>query len=309
MPTVRLATFNVENLFARWRFRDDLDPAEANKSGWTVDRTLFVELGVDAKAITGAAVRELRADVIGFQEVENVDTLKHFRARSLGGRAAFPFVGGVDGNDPRLIDVALMSKLPITRIRSYQHVPDPVMQPSPLFSRDCLEVDVEVSAQTTLTVYVNHFKSMIGGRAATRPRRERQGEAVKRLIIDRFGSTAGDRPFVILGDFNDYLETDSEGPPGITALTDWDQVENVVERLPTSERWTHYWARGNEYRQLDYLLLSSMLADSSPGSPEIMRKGLPLRADRYQGERFLGVGRDRPQASDHCPVLFALNTP
>src|SRR3954447_11816539 len=43
-----------------------------------------------AAVITGAAVSEIRADVISFQEVENGDTLKHFRARALGGRRAYP---------------------------------------------------------------------------------------------------------------------------------------------------------------------------------------------------------------------------
>jgi hypothetical protein len=34
-----------------------------------------------------------------------------------------------------------------------------------------------------------------------------------------------------------------------------------------------------------------------------MRKGTPLRADRYQGERFDGIRKDRPKSSDHCPVV------
>lgn len=309
MAQVRVATFNVENLFARFRFKANIDPAEANARGWIVNDTSFEELGVDAKAITGAAVRELKADVIGFEEVENVDTLKHFRAASLGGRAQYPFVAGVDGNDPRLIDVAALSKLPITRIRSHQHLLDPLTQPAPLFSRDCLEIDVQVSQQTTLTLFVNHFKSMLGGRDNTRPKRERQSASVVQLVTDRFGAQAGDHPFIVLGDLNDYLETDAQGPPGITELVEWDQVVNVVERLPEADRWTHYWKGGNEYRQLDYLLLSRSLADANPGLPEIMRKGMPLRATRYQGERFLGVGQDRPKASDHCAVVMTLDLP
>jgi hypothetical protein len=83
----------------------------------------------------------------------------------------------------------------------------------------------------------------------------------------------------------------------------------VVDRLPDAERWTHYWDSGNEYRRLDYLLLSRALANANPGAPEIMRKGQPLRASRYTGERSAGIGEHRPKASDHCPVVMALELP
>ncbi|MGX1566638.1 endonuclease/exonuclease/phosphatase family protein [Streptomyces sp. NPDC055506] len=306
--TLRLATFNVENLFARWRFKDGVNPAAANTRGWVVDQTQFEELGVDDKAITSAAVREIHADVLALQEVENVDTLKHFRSQALGGRADYPYVAGVDGNDPRLIDVAVLSKLPITRIRSHQHLMDPGSPTASLFSRDCLEVDVEVreseSKSTTVTLFVNHFKSMMGGRPQTRGKRQRQAEKVKELVTGRFGSASpGDHPFVVLGDLNDYLGPD--GGSGIDGLVAWDQLENVVSRLPEADQWTHFFRGGNEYRQLDYLLPSASLAQASAESkPEILRKGMPLRADRYPGPRFPGVGTDKPKASDHCPVVM-----
>jgi hypothetical protein len=79
-----------------------------------------------------------------------------------------------------------------------------------------------------------------------------------------------------------------------------------VQRLPEDERWTHTFPRDKAYRQLDYLLLSGCLAEANSGPPEIMRKGMPLRAERYDGERFIGVGLDKPQASDHCPVVMQL---
>jgi len=38
-----------------------------------------------------------------------------------------------------------------------------------------------------------------------------------------------------------------------------------------------------------------------------MRKGQPLRATRYTGERVPGIGLDRLKASDHCPVVIELD--
>jgi endonuclease/exonuclease/phosphatase family metal-dependent hydrolase len=306
MAKLRVATFNVENLFARWRFKADINPADANTRGWTVDETKFEELGVDAKALTGMAVREVEADVLAFQEVENVDTLKHFRSQFLGGRSEYPYVAGIDGNDPRLIDVAVLSKLPIVHVRSYQHLMDPKSQTSTLFSRDCLEVDVEVSSGTILTLFINHFKSVLGGRKATSARRKLQAKKVMEIVKDRFGSTPGKENFIVLGDFNDYLETDKQGKTGIADLVKWNQVENVVARRPADDQWTHYYASGRDYKQLDYLLLSKALAKANGGAPEIMRKGTPLRAERYKGERFPGVGSDNPKASDHCPVVMEI---
>ncbi|MEU9174555.1 endonuclease/exonuclease/phosphatase family protein [Streptomyces sp. NPDC048420] len=296
--TVRLATFNCENLFARWRFRDNVDPSEANTRGWVVDRIKFQELGVESKAITGRAIRDLKADVIALQEVENVDTLKHFRTEFLGGNAEYPYAAGVDGNDPRLIDVAVLSKLPITHIRSYQHLRDPDVPTKQLFSRDCLEVDVRVSQNLTITLFVNHLKSMMGGRAETHGKRVRQAAEVLKIVKKRFGTRPGDQPFVVLGDLNDYLDETT----AIEDLVHWSQVENVVERLPEDEQWTHYYDDKEEYRQLDYLLPSTSLAAAVQGPPVIFRKGMPLRATQYEGERYAGVGQDRPKASDHCPA-------
>lgn len=37
-----------------------------------------------------------------------------------------------------------------------------------------------------------------------------------------------------------------------------------------------------------------------------MRKGLPYRAEKYQGIRFENVGEDNPKASDHAPVYIEI---
>ena len=63
--------------------------------------------------------------------------------------------------------------------------------------------------------------------------------------------------------------------------------EGGVPKLPVDEQWTHYYAGEDEYRQLDYVLISRALAEHNPQAlPHILRKGLPWRASRYAGARF-----------------------
>jgi predicted extracellular nuclease len=302
MPTVRLATFNVENLFARFKFNKGIKPDDAVKGGWTAEQTSFDVASPEAKKITGEAILETDAEILCLQEVENLDALKRFRSEYLGGSPKYPFALAIDGNDPRFIDVAVLSKHPIVHARSYAHLR---VGHSALFSRDCLEVDVLVGSDR-LTLFVQHYKSMMGGRSETRDRRVVQVNKTMEIVKDRFGGAPGDSPWVVLGDFNDYMETDAEGSPAIDAIVNWNQVENVAARRPQDDQWSHYFDDRNKYSQLDYLLPSTALAGASAAVPEILRMGLPKRATRYTGPRFDNIGEDNPKASDHCPVIWEL---
>ncbi len=310
---MRLATFNVENLLTRFRFARDVDPAQVMERGFTSDELRFRLLDAEAKRLTADCIVALEADVLALQEVEDLGTLKRFRRQFLG-EERWPHALVIDGNDPRHIDVGVLSRFPIVHARSWQHLrgDDGAL----VFDRDCLEVDVEVPGLGQLTLYVNHFKSMRSddptrpGRAATRDRRVAQSRAVMRIVRERFGPDPGEAPFVILGDLNDHLEDDAQGASGIRELVGWEAVEPVVHRLPEPDRWTHFF-RGSPdappaYRQLDHLLPSRRLARLNPRAPRVERCGQPGRADRHPGPRLPGVGFHRPKASDHCPVVFDL---
>jgi hypothetical protein len=66
-------------------------PGQAVKDGWDVSKTHFDLIDEASKRITGALIRSKHADVLCLQEVENLDTLKAFRARYIrGGRSAYP---------------------------------------------------------------------------------------------------------------------------------------------------------------------------------------------------------------------------
>lgn len=301
MPTkVRIATFNCENLFARFKFRKGAKTDNISDDGWDVNDTKFMPFDRGKRKITAQAIKALKTDVIALQEVENLEVLRRFRSKYLGGHKAFPYAALLDCEDPRHIDVAVLSKLPIVHVRSHMHMRN--SKNRPLFSRDCLEVDV-LAGKKTVTLFVNHLKSMMGGRKKTSKKREEQSKAVRKIVKDRFGSELSKASFVILGDLNDYMEKEGSVKPGISAIVNWKKVENLISRLPKEERWTHYYSRENEYRQLDYILTSGPLSKKI-SEVHIERRGMPLRAKRVT-KRFKEV-KGKLKASDHCPVVIEI---
>lgn len=295
---VRIATFNVENLFARYRFRDNVNPNIDD--GFTRNDLAFQIHNDDAKRITARAIRSVDADVLCLQEVENIGILERFNSRYLGGMRYRHRIL-IDSHDPRYIDVAVLSRYPFEFMNSHRNERNHA-NTTWLFSRDCLEVDVNVNGNV-LSLYVNHFKSMIRTRAETRARRLEQATAVRDIVNEWWRSADFAGNFIVLGDFNDYPGAGT----ALGSLLNHPHLVNVVNRLPANQRWTHYWAGGGEYRQLDYLLLSDILADQNPGQPVIERQGLPWRAERYGGPRFDDVGDSDPKASDHCPLYIDIN--
>jgi hypothetical protein len=67
-----------------------------------------------------------------------------------------PYEMLIDANDPRGIDVGLFSKYPIKAIAT--HMFDKVGS-TKIFSRDCLEVELETPSGQPLFLLINHFKS------------------------------------------------------------------------------------------------------------------------------------------------------
>mgnify|MGYP001088981956 FL=1 len=295
MPTLRIATFNVENLFARYRFKDSIQPTEDD--GFTINDLAFRIHDEESKKITARAIRAANADVICLQEVESLPVLDRFNSYYLGGMK-YAHRAVIDCFDPRQIDVAVLSRHPIASLRSHREERNKAGTAF-LFSRDCLEIELKVDGKT-LTLYANHFKSMMEGRDATRARRQEQAERVAAIIDARWRRSGYKGNFVVLGDLNDY----PEGTTSLAALLGHKGLVNVLARLPQAEQWTHYYAGGNEYHQLDYLLLSAGLAMANAGNPVVMRRGLPWRAQQVTEDRLDGVGDNEPKASDHAPLYM-----
>jgi endonuclease/exonuclease/phosphatase family metal-dependent hydrolase len=262
--------------------------------GWSIEA--YGPISKSARRLTARVISENNPDVLAVQEVENLEALIQFNRNYLDN--TYPYLMVIDGNDPRQIDVGVLSRFDFEAIRTHRFEPPGSPPWDRTFSRDCLEVEVSVTEEKRLTLLVNHFKSQIGG---GEERRKEQADRVTEIVKGRFGDIL-EGNFVVAGDLND-------GPhaPEFESLMGLG-LENVVEaRLPEEERWTHYYKAGRLAEQLDYLLLSPELSASNPDAvPHIERRGLGSDIDHYQGERFDANVTGANGASDHCPIFIEL---
>ncbi len=276
-----------------------MDPDKYLKEGGHINMLGFKIFDDGQRNNTARVILENDPDVMCLQEVENFETLKQFNSNYL--HRKYPYAMLIDANDPRQIDVGILSKLEIGEVRTHQFDKD---KKGVIFSRDCLEVDIlpDKKGKKSLTLFINHLKSRLGQEAGTAEKRQRQANRIAEIINERFGSNVENANFAVLGDFNDTPDAECLNP-----ILDSSLVENVVERLPEDEQWTYYWESKHETNQFDYILLSKALSKKNPKTlPKIERQGLANYARTYKGPRFEGVGKKGTEASNHCAVFMEI---
>lgn len=282
--------------------------------------SVFNVLSEDDRTLTAQALAATRADVCALQEVENLVTLTAFHNRYLSRWVDRPYQERIlhEGNDGRGIDVALLSRAPVVAHKSHASAtfgslglkpPAGASARTRVFRRDCLEVDI-VKDGRVLTLYICHFKSMHGGRHETRAVRQQEARAVRAIIERRFSDPASE-DWLILGDFNDYLELDGVAVDdhGLGPLVDDGFATDLAPLLIADdfERWSHHYAHQDTYSALDHIMLSPALAGlNKDASAAYVRAGVPWRSARHTGWRLPGIGWSQPKASDHCPFAATI---
>lgn len=227
---ISVGTFNLNNLFSRFNFQGSIgslraaDPESHDVSvAYTFDQSTGYVLrtfqgrlvdGKDPDATQRIAARILAmdVDVLAVQEVEDISVLRQFNADHLDG--LYRHIVLVEGNDPRLIDVGVMSKLPIGAVTSFQTAVHPEAPEKRVFGRDLLAVEILDAGRRRklFTLYNTHLKSHyvdfredpIEGQLGNNRRRQQQAEMVARLIG---GHERKGGKFLLAGDMNDPVDS------------------------------------------------------------------------------------------------------
>lgn len=253
--------------------------------GWV---ELKKEQLADAAIVNTARVMaEVNPDILVLVEVESRPAVQHFHDKVLLPllRAPYPYNMVIDGNDERGIDVGVLSRYPIQRMRS--HITDRTGT-ARTFSRDCPEYYIELPSGRELLLLPNHFASK--GSDHTGKRRRVQSGAAATI----YKSLSKPYPLAIVaGDFNDYPESGALDPLlKQTNLRDAMSLRLYRGAFPGT--YQHATAR----EKIDYLLLSPELRKKVE-AVDVCRKGFYAPRKWESFENIDAENRDRFQASDH----------
>ncbi len=244
-----------------------------------------------ARESTAEVVKALKADVLCAVEVENLEILRDFNTQMLDSRK-FKFPLLVDAMDPRGIDVGVLSNFEIARLKTHMYDRD---AKGAIFSRDCLEVELELADGRPLFLLCNHLKSQgYGTPAANDAKRLRQAQRIAEVLKSY---DLSQDLVIVAGDMNDQ-----PGSPALAPLLNTAHLHDVLAlQIPqANDRWTYKYKK--ELNQIDFLLVSDPLKDGLVKA-SIERRGLfNLQAITGQNP-FASVTSEMTAASDHCAIV------
>lgn len=260
------------------------------------------EAPVNDEAIknTARVISEVDADIICLVEVDSRIALQRFYdafivpLQTKSGQKPYPYNMAIDGNDQRGIDVAILSRYPITSMRS--HI-DAEIDGKKVFSRDCPEYYVQLPSGEELVLLPNHFASK--GSDVYGERRRVQSKAVAE-IYEAVRKTH--EQVIIAGDLNDH--------PAGESLDDLLKHPELVDVMAMPQyKQTDLpgtYKTGTAAQKLDYLLLSPHL-QKRVKAVEVFRKGSYAPQKWASFENINKDTRYRYQASDHQCVWADLD--
>lgn len=293
--SVRLATYNVENLF------DDHD--DPSISGDIDDKTMTTPTS-RLRAIADT-IKRLDADVLALQEIESKAALLQFRDGYLQG-LGYDHVASVDAGDGRGIEQAVLSRVPITNVVNWPREAIADMDAKRTgdgwsklaadampkrWARSPLMVDLRTKDGYELTLFVVHHKA--GGRQFD-AQRELEALQVVELATARLAKEP-QRNLAVIGDFN-------ATPTRKSIRVYFDAgFKNAYDKRFDRKASAAMYLTHITNRPIDFIFMSAGLdADTIDNSFFVLGTPLPP-SDASEDIEVAGY------ASDHLPVAIDLH--
>ncbi|RPG23603.1 MAG: endonuclease/exonuclease/phosphatase family protein [Gammaproteobacteria bacterium TMED50] len=316
--SLTVMTFNVENLFDNTHDRGKNDetylPVQQKQSKSHIDKCNKINVKrwrdqclywdwndavVDRKlTVIGDAIRQVGddqgPDIIVFQEVENKRILERLRTEQLKGLGYQPSVL-LEGKDIRGIDVAVLSKFPVTDPKLHE-IRFPASQRARIGdTRPILEATFNLPDGSLLTGFAVHFPAPFHPTEMRESAYTTLNTLLKRLPADRAVFAAGD--------FNTTREEDNDKHMlDRWVRDDWEVAHDLCEGC----QGTSYYPPRDDWSFLDMVIwrpatgwrmTASYLANETPA--QVTPAGTPKR---FELPEATGL-------SDHWPLVMVIEKP
>ena len=332
-PTaLKIATYNLNNLFDEKT--DDCDYSSAQ--GWN-------PTSVSAKISNLAQViKEIDADIIGINEVENRALLKRLRdAISAAGGPEYPYLAYAEGGPGSnyeathracYLDIALMSRFPLIAFNSEecsfkrelnQEITCSDRQITIPETRPALsaEVDLDNDAQGDMLLLVNHWISNVTNTndlCTPAQRHSRAAQQIRGWVHDYIDEDVS-RPVIILGDLNSEetetaLSVDLSAELDYDSLTDAHQLYNSWGELDLSSSSinnnSYYYSSDRKWYRIDHIIVSANLREGGESPWRLVRNSTVTFHPDYMltssGTPLKFSQSNLTGYSDHLPVIIQL---
>lgn len=273
----RVATYNLQN------YLDEPTETRPAKSP-------------ESKAKVRESIRAASPDVLALQEVGTTNALLELRDSLRKEGLDFPYWLHVPGADTN-IHVALLSRFPVSRSRLYANEQFLLSGRRFNVSRGFCEAQFQVSSNYSFTLLAAHLKSKRAVSSADETELRTEEAKLLREKVDALLAQRPDLNLIVAGDFNDTKDSSSTRAVlgrGRNKLIDarpaerngdGDCIPAQAKEQPTVT-WTHFYAKEDSYRRIDFLLIS-------PG----------MGAEWVPSETFIPTVPGWGIASDHRPIV------
>lgn len=278
---VKVATYNVENLFDAYVQGSEYPDFKPGHNGWD-KKMANIKLKNTAKAI-----KLIDADIIGLQEIENRAILK-----KLASLTNYPYISFTKPYGSP-VGVGVMSKYPI---KSEKTVASGIKK-----TRDFLHANIDIDGNI-LSLWVVHFPTM----KYARSKRLKVAKNLKRAI-----EKSGDREVLAVGDFNTNISNGSILRDAFGSLNSKNSYYDPWNGVLKSQRYSEVY-RGHK-GALDRMIMSQGMFDGrglefKKGSFRAVKRSF-LSTSRGYPNRWKTSRRRHQGAgySDHFPLVLSLN--